>query len=72
MRLTLHFALIQLVLLIIMLPINHREGPKVQHHTAKEHIGGTDSCTFLDLVLDLAKTRGENRGDEGLAYGQPP
>ena len=30
--------------------------------------GGNGSCTFLDVVLNLAKARGENRGDEGLAH----
>ena len=43
-------------------------GPKYNIITAKEHNGGTDSYTFLDAVLNLAKARGENRGDEGLAH----
>jgi len=42
--------------------------PKHNINTVKEHIGGTDSCTCLDAVLNLAKARGENRGDEGLAH----
>ena len=49
-----------------------RGPPKVQHQHGKEHNSGTDSCTFLDLVLNLAKAKARGANSRELrdcAYG---
>lgn len=52
--------------------LHWKGGPKYNVNTAKERIGGTDSRTFLDLVLNLAKAKARGANSRELrdcAYG---